>query len=121
MFISTALAADPTVAAAAAMASTDAVAGPSSIGNLMSFAPVLLVLVVFYFMVIRPQGLRIRAHRKLIDGLKKGDKVVTGGGLIATVVKAPEGADEVTLRISEGVEVVALRTTVMSLHGEPKK
>src|SRR5258708_3584091 len=89
-------------------------------GGMVSLLPIPLVVVVFYFMVIRPQSARIREHRQLIDGLKKGDKVVTGGGVIATVVRVPEGSDEIVLKITDGVEVTVLRATIMSLRTPPE-
>jgi preprotein translocase subunit YajC len=84
-------------------------------GAFMSMLPLLLVLVVFYFMVIRPQSARMRQHRTMIDNLKKGDKVVTGGGLVASVVKV-QGDDEIVLKLADGVEVTALRSTIMTMR-----
>lgn len=85
-------------------------------GGIMSLLPILLVVIVFYFMVIRPQGQRIREHRAFIDGLKKGDKVVTGGGLVATIVRVPETGDEIVLKLADGVEVTAVRSTIISVR-----
>jgi preprotein translocase subunit YajC len=90
-------------------ASATAASAPSALGTVL---PLLLVLVVFYFLVIRPQSARIQEHRKLIDSLQKGDKVVTGGGLIATVVRIIPESDEIVLKIADGVEVTALRSTI---------
>jgi preprotein translocase subunit YajC len=75
--------------------------------------PLLLVFIVFYFMVIRPQNQRAAEHRKMIANLQKGDKVVTGGGLVATVKKVVSD-EEVVLELGEGVQVTALRATIMS-------
>ena len=101
MFISPAFAQDATDAAAAAP------------NPLMSMLPILLIVIVFYFMVIRPQSKRIQEHRNLIQNLQKGDKVVTGGGFIATVVKL-SGDDEIILKLADGVEVTAVRSTIMA-------
>jgi preprotein translocase subunit YajC len=109
MFISPAFASDAAVAVQGGMG-----------GTMSSMLPLFLVVIVFYFMVIRPQNQRIRDHRKLIDGLKKGDKVVTGGGIIATIVKAPEGSEEVVVKIADGIEVTVLRTTIISLRDLPQ-
>lgn len=100
----------------AAEAATQTAAGGDIMGALSSFLPLITVLFVFYFLVIRPQNARLQAHRAMLAALKKGDKVVTGGGLVATIVKAEEGAAEVTLRLAEGVEVSALRSTLSGLH-----
>jgi preprotein translocase subunit YajC len=90
-------------------------------GNpIMSILPILLILVVFYFMVIRPQSTRIRAHSEMVKGLHKGDKVVTGGGIVATVVKLV-GDEDVVLKLADGVEVTAVRSTIMSKRNTEQK
>jgi len=66
-------------------------------------------------MVIRPQNRRIVEHRQMINKLQKGDKVVTGGGLLATVKKLIND-DEILLELNAGIEVVALRTTLMTVR-----
>lgn len=109
MFISLAYAADEATTTAS---TTDT-------GSLlMSTLPILLIFLVFYFIVLRPQTARFQEHRKLVEGLQKGDKVVTGGGIVATVVRL-QGDDEVVLKISDGVEVVAVRPTIMMLRDSP--
>lgn len=85
---------------------------------LMSVLPIVLVLIVFYFIVIRPQNKRFQEHRAMINNLQKGDKVVTGGGLIATVKKTV-GDDEVVLELADGVEVSAVRSTIMAIRSKP--
>lgn len=87
-------------------------------GNLlMSMLPILLILVVFFFMVIRPQNKRLQEHRNMINGLEKGDKVVTGGGLIATVKKTVND-EEVILELADGVQVHAVRSTIMAVRSK---
>jgi preprotein translocase subunit YajC len=108
MFITPAFAADAATDATAA-------AGAAGPGFLVSIAPLILVFFIFYVLVIRPQNKRIMDHRKMLSELKKGDKVVTGGGVIATVVKL-EGDDEVVLKIANDVEITALRHTLMSVR-----
>lgn len=106
MFITPAFAETVTQAA-------DAAAAPGGMATLTSMLPIVLILVVFYLIVIRPQNKRLQEHRVMVGSLQKGDKVVTGGGLIATVKKAPEG-DEIVLELAEGVQVHALRSSIMS-------
>ena len=109
MFITPAFA---DTAAAAVAATADAPAGIA--GLLASPAiPVVLVIIVFYFMVIAPQNKRAQEHRAMVAGLAKGDKVITAGGLIATVKKIVSD-EEVVLELSEGVQVHALRSTIMT-------
>jgi len=55
-----------------------------------SFIPLLILFAIFYFLIIRPQNKQRKAHEAMIAGLQKGDKIVTNGGLIATVVKPEE-------------------------------
>lgn len=105
MFISPAFA-----QTAAETADAAAAAGQPSL--LVSMAPLVLIFIVFYFFVIRPQNKRIVEHRRMVNNLAKGDKVVTGGGLHATVKKLV-GDEDVLLDIGGGVEVTALRHSLM--------
>lgn len=80
--------------------------GTSSIGGL--FFPLILMIIIFYFLLIRPQSKKQKQHQEMLSGLKKGDKVVTSGGLYGTVVKVTdkdvmlEVADKVHLRFTLG-------------------
>lgn len=102
-------------ATAGIAASADAAAGGGNV--LTSMAPIFLVLAVFYFLVIRPQNKRLQSHRDMVGNLQKGDKVVTGGGLIGTVKKTV-GDDEVVLELAQGVEVSAVRSTIMAVRSK---
>lgn len=82
-----------------------------------SLLPIVLILAVFYFLVIRPQNKRFQEHRAMVSNLQKGDKVVTGGGLIATVKKTLED-DEVVLELADGVQVHAVRSTIMAVRSK---
>ena len=101
-----------------AQAAADAAVSPAAAtgGFITSLLPVILIFIVFYFLVIRPQNKRMQDHRAMINNLKKGDRVVTGGGLVATVKKANAGEDEITLELADGVEVVAVRATIMAVR-----
>jgi len=107
MFISSAYAAAGDAAATVEPVGTGSLLGP--------LLPLLLIFVVFYFMVLRPQNKRIVEHRGMIDNLQKGDKVVTGGGLNATV-KRLSGNEEVILDLGNGVEVTAQRYSIMMVR-----
>ena len=82
---------------------------------LMSLLPLVLILLVFYLMVFRPQSKRIQEHRDMVENLKKGDRVVTGGGLIGKVHKIA-GEDEVVIDLADGVRVYAIRSTIMTVR-----
>jgi len=81
----------------------------------VTMLPLLLVFVIFYVMILRPQNKRIAEHRTMINALRRGDRVVTAGGLVATVKKL-SGDDEVVLEISDGVQVTAVRSTLMTMR-----
>ncbi len=110
MFISPALAQE--VAATTADATTG---GP--LGFLVSIAPLLVILLIFYFMVLRPQNKRFAEHRSMISNLRRGDKVVTGGGIIG-VVKKVLSDDEVQIEIAEGVQIRVVTGTIMTLRAK---
>lgn len=85
-----------------------AAASGSFSGPLLQLA---LVFLIFYFLLIRPQQKKIKQHEAMVSALKKGDKIVTGGGIYAKVVNAEDPID-LTVEIANGVEVVINRGTV---------
>ena len=76
-----------------------------------SFLPLILIFAVFYFLLIRPQQKKLKAHQAMIGALHRGDKVITGGGLYGTVTKVLNDA-EVMVEIAEGVRVKIARSTI---------
>lgn len=96
------------------------VAPPGGGDVFMQFLPLILIFVVFYFMLIRPQQKRMKEHAEMLKALKKGDKVVTGGGLVGMITKV-DGDDYLMVEIANGIEVKALRSTVTSLADSVKK
>jgi preprotein translocase subunit YajC len=89
----------------------------------LTFLPLILIFVVFYFLLIRPQQKRIKEHKAMIDAVRRGDKVVTGGGIIGTVVKVGDNNDEVTVEIAEAVRVRVVKGTITTVmqRTEPAK
>jgi preprotein translocase subunit YajC len=79
--------------------------------GLMSFLPLILIFVVFYFLLIRPQQKKLKEHKSMLEALRRGDRVVTGGGIIGTITKVGPD-DELVVEIAEGVRVRVLRSTV---------
>ncbi|MBP2298493.1 preprotein translocase subunit YajC [Azospirillum picis] len=78
---------------------------------LVQFLPLVLIFVVFYFLLIRPQQKKMKEHKTMLSAIRRGDRVVTGGGIIGIVTKV--GADdEITVEIAENVRVRCLRSTV---------
>jgi preprotein translocase subunit YajC len=87
---------------------------------LIQFLPLILIFVVFYFLLIRPQQRKAREHKTMLDALRRGDRVVTGGGIIGTIARVDNpSSDEVTVDIADGVRVRVLRSTITSVLAKP--
>ncbi|MFD1623217.1 preprotein translocase subunit YajC [Azospirillum griseum] len=87
-------------------------AAPAAGGDMIvQFLPLILIFVVFYFLLIRPQQKKMKEHKAMLSAIRRGDRVVTGGGIIGVVTKV--GADdEVSVEIAENVRVRCLRSTI---------
>jgi len=88
--------------------------GGDASSTIMQMAPLALIFVVFYFFLIRPQQKKAKDHKTMIEGLRRGDRVVTGGGIIGTVAKVA-GNDDVLVDIAEGTRVRVLRGTITTV------
>ena len=75
-----------------------------------SFIPLILIFLIFYFLLIRPQQKKQKEHKLLLDGIKRGDEILTSGGIVGKVIKAEE--EKLTVEISNGVNVILYRSTV---------
>ena len=82
------------------------------------FIPLILIFVIFYFFLIRPQQKKVKAHKQMVATLKRGDEVVTSGGVIGTVERIL-GDDKVDLLISENVTIQVVQSTIQSLLSKP--
>ena len=85
---------------------------------LVQFLPLVLIFVVFYFLLIRPQQKKQKDHRTMLDALRRGDRVVTGGGILGTVSKVVS-PEEVEVDIAANVRVKVLRSTITSVLAKP--
>jgi preprotein translocase subunit YajC len=90
-------------------------AGGGAGGGIMQIAPLILIFGVFYLLVIRPQSKKAKVHQQMLSELKKGDDVVTQGGIIGRITGIKD--DEVTLQVQEGVRLRILRSAITG----PKK
>ena len=81
--------------------------------TLMSFAPLILIFIIFYFFLIRPQMKRAKEHKKMVGALAKNDEVVTSGGILGRISKL--GDSFVVIEIADGVEVKVQRSSVGQL------
>lgn len=88
-------------------------------GGLQGLLPLLLILAVFYFLLVRPQQQRAKEHQRLVDALKRNDRVVTTGGLHGRVIEVRD--DEVTLEIANNVQVRYDRSQIGALEDSKKK
>ena len=102
------------LALAPAAVAQEAAAGGSLISSLIMFVPLILI---FYFLLIRPQQKRIREHTEMLQGLKKGDKVVTAGGLVGKISKIKDGEDEVEVDLGNSMTVTVVRQMLQGRDG----
>ena len=91
-------------------------------GFLGSLVPLVLIFVIFYFLLIRPQQKRAKEHKELVENLRRGDQVVTGGGILGKVTRVKEG-EEIEVEIAEGTRVKVFRSTITAVlsKSEPAK
>jgi preprotein translocase subunit YajC len=80
----------------------------------MNFIPLVLIFVVFYFLIIRPQQKKVDQHSSMLKALRKGDRIVTGGGIVGIISKL-EGDDYLIVDIADNVRVKVLRSSVGTL------
>jgi preprotein translocase subunit YajC len=90
---------------------TDAFGG---IGGLLF--PMLLMLIIFYILVIRPQQQRAKDHRELVSKVRRGDTIITSGGFIGKVTKAADNSDEIEVELSDNMRVRVLKSTLLDVR-----
>ena len=82
------------------------------------FIPLILIFVIFYFFLIRPQQKKVKEHKLMVSALKRGDEVVTSGGIVGKVERIL-GDDKMDLSISENVTIQVVQSTIQSLLNKP--
>jgi len=82
------------------------------------FIPLILIFVIFYFFLIRPQQKKVKEHKLMVAALKRGDEVVTSGGIVGKIERVL-GDDKVDIQISENVTVQVVQSTIQSLLNKP--
>ena len=90
--------------------------------GIQQFVPLILIFAIMYFLLIRPQQKKVKEHKAMVDGLKRGDQVVTQGGLIGKVVKVKDDG-ELEVELSENVKVRVVQSTIATVvtRTEPAK
>jgi len=90
------------------------------IASLVQFVPLLLIGLVMYFLLFRPQQVAQKTLKAQLAALKRGDRVVTAGGIIGVAKKVTEGASEVDVEIAPNVTVSVVRSTITSILAKPE-
>lgn len=78
---------------------------------IVQFIPLILIFVIMYFLLIRPQQKKLKEHKAMVEALRRGDQVITQGGLIGKVAKVKD-SDEIEVELAEGVKVRVVRSTI---------
>ena len=89
-----------------------AAGGAGGAGAIVQFLPLILIFLIMYFLMIRPQQKKMKEHRAMVEALRRGDQVVTQGGIIGKVSRVKEGENEIEVEIADGVKVRVVRSTV---------
>ena len=82
--------------------------------GIAQFIPLIVIFVIFYFFLIRPQQKRVKDHKAMVESLKRGDEVITSGGIIGVVERVMED-DRIEVVIGEGTKVQIIKSTITSL------
>jgi len=90
---------------------------------ILQFVPFILIFVIMWFLIIRPQQKRVKAHQEMIKNVRRGDTVVTSGGIIGKVTKVLEESADIEIEIADGVKVKVARAMISEVRakGEPVK
>ena len=91
-----------------------AAGGAGAAGALTQFLPLILIFAIMYFLLIRPQQKKLKEHKAMVEALRRGDQVVTQGGIIGKVSKVKEDG-ELEVEIAEGVKVRIMRSTIATV------
>ena len=87
--------------------------------GIAQFIPLILIFVIFYFFLIRPQQKKVKDHKTMVAALKRGDQIVTSGGIVGTIERVLDD-DKIDLIISDNVTVQVVKSTIQSLSKNPQ-
>lgn len=85
---------------------------------LIQFLPFVAIIVLFYFLLIRPQQQARKKHQEMVNAVRRGDTVVTSGGMIGKVTKVTEGSDEIMVELAEGVQFKVIKGTLSDVRSK---
>lgn len=99
-----------------------AAAGGDTNSMLMSLLPFALIFVIMYFLILKPQQKKLKAHQELVKNIRRGDTIVTNGGLVGKVTKVVDD-DQIEMEVSDGVRIRQMRQMISGVRtkGEPAK
>jgi len=92
-----------------------AAGGAGGAGTIMQFLPLILIFLIMYFLMIRPQQKKMKEHKAMVEALRRGDQIVTQGGIIGKVTRVKEGENEAEVEIADGVKVRIVRSTIVQV------
>lgn len=87
-------------------------AGGAAANPIVQFLPLILIFVIMYFLMIRPQQKKLKDHKAMVEALRRGDQVVTQGGIIGKVSRVKEGDQDIEVEIADGVKVRIVKGTI---------
>ena len=88
--------------------------------SLQGLLPFILIFIIFYFLLIRPQQKRVKQHKLMVESLKRGNRVLTAGGILGVVTKSVDGSETVSVEIASGVTVELARQMISEVRGDQK-
>ncbi len=91
-------------------------AAPGAADYLTSLMPILLIIPIFYFLIIRPQQKRAKEQKNMLDSVRRGDTIVTSGGLIGKVVRVKDDSNELEVELGENVRVKVVRSMIADVR-----
>lgn len=95
-----------------------AAGAPSGVESLLvNILPIVMIVGIMYFLILRPQQQRMKAHQTMVAGVKRGDVVVTGGGIVGKVIKVLEN-DEILVEIAEDVRIKVIKGTISDVRSK---
>ncbi len=97
--------------------------GPSIDPFSSLLVPMLLMLAIFYFFLIRPQAQRAKEHKERVNAVRRGDTVITSGGMVGRVLKVSDTSDEIEVELADNLKIRVIKSTLMDVRskGEPVK
>jgi len=98
-----------------ALAQTAGTPAASGADSLLSFAPLILIFVVMWFFMLRPQQKKQKAHQAMVRAAKRGDRIVTSGGILGVITKSNEADNDVEVEIAQGVKVRVVRSAISDI------